>query len=259
MDKVIPFFLDGLPRAATIWLLLVLFAVVAILGLIVSARREEPAAQQPVPGTVLKRARLAAKAQELSRYAQEVGVAAERAATMAERRREEWMAAQVHSEAAWQAYEASDATARRLSAAAVLPTPRTPRTPDEYADRERYLHRAAMFACSRRELSALDLSDVLAHRNGWDPRHHPVEQEVILRRTVRDSLLAAHRVATRWERDAWQAAETAAVAAKSLREEAFVAAQRSRQVQQALLPVLTPSRPARRPLQLIGSMRISRA
>ena len=57
----------------------------------------------------------------------------------------------------------------------------------EPAYRERFLHRKAMAACSRKELSALDLSDALAHRKGWDPKRHPVDQEVVLRRAIRES------------------------------------------------------------------------
>ena len=105
-------------------------------------------------------------------------MAAERSAVTARRRRDEWLRALEEVEASWRAYEAADAAARRVEAAAVLPEPRTPRTPAEYADRERYLHRAAMAACCRKELSVLQLSDALAHRNGWDPRRHPVEQEI---------------------------------------------------------------------------------
>jgi hypothetical protein len=99
-----------------------------------------------------------------------------------------------------------------------------------------------MRACSHRQLSALDLSDALAHRNGWDPRCHPVEQEVVLRRVARDSLRQAYRVAAQREATAWQAANTASVAARGLREEAFLAAERARQARRAL----GPSRPANR-------------
>ena len=53
------------------------------------------------------------------------------------------------------------------------------RKPGENADRQRYLHHAAIAACRNREISIAQLNDVLAHR-GWNPRLHPVVQEVAL-------------------------------------------------------------------------------
>ncbi|MEK8108418.1 hypothetical protein NKG94_32340 [Micromonospora sp. M12] len=93
----------------------------------------------------------------------------------------------------------------------------TAQTPAEYADRERYLHRAALDAYWRRELSVEQLSDVFAHRDGWDPRLHPVEQELVLQRAVRDNLAARHAAAREHEQVAWRAAEVAVAAARSLR------------------------------------------
>ncbi|MEE6257403.1 hypothetical protein [Plantactinospora sonchi] len=243
MEKIFYYFLIDVPRAMTIWAVLMVLAAAATVGLIMRPRHSgtgtadlaaEPGGPGPDGATPVgaepalraeeqRRRALASRALELHRYAEEVTVAAERSAVTAQRRRDEWLTAQEEAESAWQAYEAADVAARRVAAAAVLPEPRTPRTPAEYADRERYLHRAAMAACTRKELSVLQLSDALAHRNGWDPRRHPVEQEIVLRRTVRDSLFAAHRAATERERAAWRDAEVAAEAARSLREEAFAA------------------------------------
>jgi hypothetical protein len=121
--------------------------------------------------------------------------------------------------------------------AAGMPLPHTPRTPAEYAYRERYLHHAAMSACSRRELSALELSDALAHRRGWDPRLHPFEQEVVLRKFAREGQLASLRTARGLEQAAWKSAEVAAVAARSLRAEAFAAKEEARQARQMAGPV----------------------
>ncbi|TNH30112.1 hypothetical protein FHG89_09375, partial [Micromonospora orduensis] len=106
--------------------------------------------------------------------------------------------------------------------------PRTPHTPAEYAARERYLHRAAMAAYWRGELTMGQLGDVFGHRRGWDPRRHPVEQEVLLARAIRDARLADHRVAAERERSAWRAAELAAESARTLAEEAYAAAARLR-------------------------------
>ncbi|MEV4753596.1 hypothetical protein AB0J86_00540 [Micromonospora sp. NPDC049559] len=227
METVLYHFFVDVPRAAFIWTGLITLAVIAMAVLIALPRRERRAEEPELREEAGRQAILAARAREASRYADEVAVAADRAAETARRQREQWLAAQEEAEAAWRAYDEADAAARRLLPAAALPAPRTPRTPAEYADRERYLHRAAMSACSHRQLPVLELSDVLANRNGWDPRRHPVEQEVILRRTVRDRLWAEYRAAVQREQEAWQAAEVAATAARSLREEAFAAAARA--------------------------------
>ena len=87
-----------------------------------------------------------------------------------------------------------------------------------------------MTRCSHRQLSALDLSDVLAHRNGWSPERHPVEQEVALQQAVRDNLFTAYQAAAERERKAWQDADVAAAASASLRAEAIVAAGRAKRV-----------------------------
>lgn len=217
------------PRAMAIWTGLIVLAFLTLMTII--------ARPNPDPGPLgadteelrplreaERRQRLAAKAQELIRYAEEVAVAADRANNTAQRRREEWLAAQNEVERAWRAFDAADNEVRRLSRAAAFPPPRTPRTPAEYADRERYLHRAAMRACSHGQLSALRLSDVLAHRAGWDPRRHPVEQELILQRVIREELWSAYQSAVQREREAWHAAGMAVKAARSLRQEATSAA-----------------------------------
>jgi hypothetical protein len=256
LETVLYNFFVGVPLAAAIWSALLLLAVTAMVALIAFPRRRRTDDAPELPEAERRRKMLSAKAQESSRYAEEVAVAATRAAATAQRRRDEWLAAQEQAEAAWRAYDGADAAARRLARVSALPTPRTPHTPAEYADRERYLHRAAMAACCRRELSVLELSDVLAHRHGWDPRRHPVEQEVVLRRTVRDRLLAGQRSAAARERAAWQVAEVAAVAARSLREEAFTAAGRAYRLRHWLEPESRQSEAApavaRQPRTVIG-------
>ncbi|GIH05784.1 hypothetical protein Rhe02_38510 [Rhizocola hellebori] len=243
MNAVFLEFLHGLMQAAAIWLALLAVAVIALSVMVRRpAKRERLPEEQRVRGALLKRARLTAQYEELNRFADEVSVAAQRAAATADRRRAEWLAAQGRVQIAWEAYTACDDQARRLTAAAAIPAPRTPSTPAEYAERERFLHRAAMAACSHRQLSPLDLSDALAHRNGWDPRRHPVEQEMVLRRVARDGLLETYHAAAQQESAAWQVANTATVAARSLREEAYLAADRARQAKR----VARPGRPANR-------------
>ncbi|MCX4474672.1 hypothetical protein OOK41_30915 [Micromonospora sp. NBC_01655] len=230
------------PQAAAIWLALLGVAAVAVTALVV-----RPDLFRSVIGGRFREAAMpsrleqAAEDRERHRYAGEVATAAERAAATAQRLRAEWLSAQEEVETVWQACEVAEDAVRRLAAAAGLPRPHTERTPAEYADRERYLHRAALDAYWRRELSEEQLSDVFAHRNGWDPRLHPVEQELVLHRAVRDHLRTRQQAAREREQAAWRAAEQAVVAARSLREEAF-AATAPAEPEQPLLPGVTDGR-----------------
>lgn len=223
MQTVLSTVLLDVPRAAAIWLALLVIVAGTVTALIV-----RPGLFRTVAGWRIREAVLpsllqeAAAERERRRYAEEVATAADRAAATVARLRAEWLAAQEQVEAAWQACEAAEAEVRRLASAAALPRPHTERTPAEYADRERYLHRAAMDAYWRRELSVEQLSDVFARR-GWDPRLHPVDQQLVLRRVVRDNLRARLRAAQERERAAWRAVEQAAVAARRLRQEALAA------------------------------------
>ncbi|MCX4387040.1 hypothetical protein OG777_08870 [Micromonospora peucetia] len=239
MQNVFSSVLLDVPRAAVIWLSLLGVVAVTVAGLLLRPGRLRFAA-----GSRIRRAAMpselerAEETRERSRYAEEVSVAAERSATTAARLRAEWLTAQEEVEAAWQAYEAAEADVRRLTVAEAMPLPRTGRTPAEYAERERFLHRAALDAYWRKDLSVEQLSDVFAHRNGWDPRLHPVEQELVLRRAVRDNLLARQRTAREREQAAWRAAELAAESAGSLRDEAFAAVNRRPEESQSLLPLI---------------------
>ncbi|WP_425768536.1 hypothetical protein [Micromonospora sp. DT229] len=236
MQTTLSAVLPDVPRAAAIWL-----SLLGIVTLAVSALLLRPRRLRFDVGARIREAALPSppESDEEDRWAQEVMVAAERAEATARRRREEWTAAQDAAEQAWQAYQAAEADVRRLAEAASMPLPQTPRTPAEYADRERWLHRAALEAYWRRELSVEQLSDVFAHR-GWDPRLHPVEQEMVLRRAIRDHLLAQQRIARDREQEAWHAAEVAAAAARSLRAETVSALLPAAEPHDSLLPFTEP-------------------
>jgi hypothetical protein len=244
--------LTGLREALTIWLGLVTLAVVACVLLSAPARRGRPkrsprqraVAATPSPHrvrpdwTVMNSDTAVLKvidtsrdghATELRRYAEEVTVAATRAAEAAGRWRSEWLSVQSATDAAWQAYEAADEAARRAFRAAAFPTPREPLTPGELAARQRYLHRTAREAYQRGELSLGQLNDALSGRNGWDPRLHPFEQQLIMRRIGLERRLQAYRTVSAMERSAWEAAEVAQTAKQSLRREAYSAQVRARQ------------------------------
>lgn len=246
MQTVLSAVLPDLSRAAVIWL-----SLLGVVAVAVSALLLRPGRFRFDPGARIRRAAMPShleqvqEEREQSRYAQEVAVAAERATTTAQRRRVEWVTAQEAVEAAWLAYEAAEAGVRRLDAAAAMPLPHTVRTPAEYADRERYLHRAALDAYWRRELSVEQLSDVFAHRDGWDPRLHPVEQELVLQRAIRDNLAARHAAAREREQATWRAAEVAVAAARSLREEAHAATGRRVADSASVLPLSEVARPTR--------------
>jgi hypothetical protein len=193
---------------------------------------------------------------DLSRYAAEVAVAASRAAVTAERRRQEWRAVHNAQAAAWRAYEAADRAARRAILAAAFPIPEgdDPAVSAEEARwRERYLLRAATSAYHRGELTIEQLSAAMMHRDGWNPHLHPIEQDLILRCTGRSRLLRTYQEVSEIERIAWHQAEMAAVAQRSLNEEAFAAALRAHRAQHPVpararrLPVTTTGRGRSRP------------
>ncbi|MFI7599509.1 hypothetical protein [Actinoplanes sp. NPDC049681] len=160
---------------------------------------------------------------DADRYADQVAAAAALAAETALRRRLAWESAQEEVDEAWAAFDRADQVARRCTAAAAFPVLRQRRTRAEIADRTRFLHRSALAACRHKELSIGQLNEVLAHRDGWNPRKHPVAQETALRGAVREHRFAAYRAATERERAAWTEAEKAAAALRSLRAEAVAA------------------------------------
>jgi hypothetical protein len=231
--------LPKIPHASVIWLILVAFPLLSVGVMVVRLAWLLVGDWVRAAG---RRARLSAEATDLTRYAEEVAVAAERATATVERHRERWLDALAGAEEAGRALDAVGAEVRRLAPAAPIPDPPSSRTPAEYADRERYLHRAAMLACARGRLSIFQLSDALAHRNGWDPRLHPACQEFVLHRAIRDHLAARQAAADERERAAWQAVRAAAVAADSLRQEAVAAAWRAHRLRPWLRPA--PDAPA---------------
>ncbi|HEY6593362.1 MAG TPA: hypothetical protein VI011_04505 [Asanoa sp.] len=234
MHTVMQNVLVSVPRAAAIWTILVLFATLSLAGLQLAGRRGRRPATVPVPVEDIDATQVVALADRPDRAAAAAATAVAEAEEAAARRRAEWLVAQAEAEQAWAAYEAAETAARRLEATVTLPAPRTQRTPAEYADREHFLHRAAMRACAHNALSPVDLTDALAHRHGWDPRLHPVEQEIALCRAVRDGQRAAERAAAHRERQAWRAAEDAAEAARIRRAEALAAVIRA-------TPVVVPA------------------
>ncbi|GAA2649360.1 hypothetical protein [Paractinoplanes durhamensis] len=211
METAMHSFLVSVPQAAALW--------VVMLGGVLLAAAAIARVQQPKPPAAEVRA------DEL-RYASEIAVAADRAAATAARRRAEWTTAQERLDATWLAFDAADRTARQAAQACAYPLISKRRKPGENVERERYLHHAASEACRNREISIAQLNDVFAHR-GWNARLHPVVQESLLRQAVREHRFDEYRKAMAAERDAWQEAESAAEALRSLRVEASSAVTRA--------------------------------
>jgi hypothetical protein len=154
------------------------------------------------------------------RYADEVGVAAQRASVMAERTSDDRVAAQRTRQAAWRAYEHAQEAVDRVRRAAVFPLEQGPPTPDELRARRRYLHRVASKAHDEGTLSAAQLADALTDRGGFDPSRHPFEQQLMLRQATRDRLLRTYQEAVEIERHTVRAADLAGASKRCLDAEA---------------------------------------
>ena len=168
----------------------------------------------------------AAEAADLRRYAEEVAVAAAGAAQTARRRRTAWLAAQDAVERAWPAYDEADDAARRFAGAGALPTPRTPRTPAEYAGPGAVAAPGGDGgALAGRPADGAARATCSAHRNGWDPAAAPGRAGGAAgpRGPGRRGWPATGCAAER-ERAGWRDAELAAEAARTLAAEAYAAA-----------------------------------
>jgi hypothetical protein len=206
METALESFFVSLPLAVALWLLLLLGVAIAVVSMALPRRAPAPSPAEA----------------ENIRYADEVSVAAERAAATAAHSRAEWEQAEKDLDAAWQAFDAADQIARRATRAGAYPLMSRRRKPGDNVDRQRYLHHAATAACRNREISIAQLNDVLAHR-GWNPRLHPVVQENALRNAIRAHRLVQYRAVQEREREAWETAEKDAEALRTLRTEAAAA------------------------------------
>ncbi|MEU4563205.1 hypothetical protein AB0F72_32910 [Actinoplanes sp. NPDC023936] len=195
------------------------------------------------------RSRRREQALEAVRYAAEVRVAAERAHNAAQRWQEIWRQAEEHAEGAWQAWRNAEEQLERTREAAAFPAPRSPQTPAEYADREQALRRMLQAAADRGDLpaEAVTMLQAAADRGelpagaagsravggeaavsgGWNPRSHPVEQELQVHRAIAAHRHRLYRQAVAAEQAAWHDAQLAAATRDSLRREWAAAARTS--------------------------------
>ncbi|MFI5916104.1 hypothetical protein [Dactylosporangium sp. NPDC051541] len=221
-------FANGMQQALTIWLALLAAAIIAFFVMSHINRRAtggpswwsriRKAIHNPdrKREKLAKAERSAKEIQELQRYCTELGVAAERATSMADRRRNEWEAAQRTQEAAWRAFEEAEQDVHRLRRANAFPL-----TEDDPESRRRHLVRMVNAAHDRGDISASHLADALMHRNGWDPQAHPFAQQMMLRKVIADRKFRAYQEASEIERHAAKAADLAAASKRSLDDEKF--------------------------------------
>lgn len=158
-----------------------------------------------------------------AQYASEVRVAAERAAVAAQRWQELWEQAETAMNAAYESWLDADARLCRATVAARWGIPWSAPTCEEYAARERFLHRAVAAACDRGDLPAEALADALAGRNGWDARLHPVDQELVIARATATYRRRCYDAAVTAEQTARHDAGLARRASSSLSREALAA------------------------------------
>ena len=217
------------PAPAAIWATLMLLTIPALLLLGSPIGLHDPLRAARAWLTALRRRderrqeHLAEAARAVT-YAEEIGVAADRAEAGAQRWQQRWEHSEDELTAAWQAWLDADARLRTALAAAGWGTPGTARTCEEYAVRERYLHRSLMQAVGRGEVPATVMADARAGRNGWDARLHPAEQDLVIARASAGWLRRRYEQAVAAEQAARHDAERAHRAARSLRREAGLAA-----------------------------------
>lgn len=217
------------PAPAAIWATLMLLALPAmlLLGSPNGLRNPRGAAREVV--AVLEdhredRRRQAAEVADATRLAEEVRVAADRATENAERWQRRWEQCTDDVDAAWQAWLDADTRLKAHLAAAAWSTPYPVRTCEEYAARDRFLHRTVAAAVERGELPEIAVDDALAGRNGWDARLHPLEQQLSVARASAAWLRHRYEQAVTAERVARHDAELARRTRDSLQAEALTTA-----------------------------------
>jgi hypothetical protein len=219
-------FLSSVPQAVAVWMVLSAVAFGAV------ALRSGPGLRRRMADrrrSARRRAQAVTARDRALRHAVESVRAGDRAAGVSRRRRREWQVLRDAADLAWEVFDVADSAARRAGQGAAFPTPWTAGSPAAFAERERYLHRAAAVACRRLEAPSDPTRDLFAHHHEWDPCRLPVGQEATLSRTVRDHLYLAYRRSAARERQAWRAADAASAAMRALNDVAADAALRLRQ------------------------------
>ncbi len=169
-----------------------------------------------------------------AQFADEVRVAADRAALAAERWQERWETATDEVTAAWDAWLDADARLRARRSGAAFGIPWSAQTPTEYVARERFLHKSVRTAAENGWLPAAAVADALAGRAGWDARLHPLEQELVIARATEGHLRDRYERAVAAEQAAAHDATLARRTSDSLRQESWLAETRANDLNRLL-------------------------
>ncbi|GAA3341765.1 hypothetical protein GCM10020358_34350 [Amorphoplanes nipponensis] len=233
------------PAPLAIWMTLLLLAALSVAALagVDGVRDPHLVLIDAVPFLRRWRAERARRGQDAAhavRYAEELTVAAERAARVADRWREHSRHSEQNAATAWQEWQDAAQRLTVVRAASAFPMPAA-RTPAEYADRERFLHRTIVAAAGRGDLPATAPAEALAGHGGWNPWLHPVEQEFAVQRATVAHRRRLHQRAVMAEKAARHDAQLARTTRDSLRREAAVAVARAAAVRH-LTPRVRPRR-----------------
>ncbi|MGX6603344.1 hypothetical protein ACWKSP_14550 [Micromonosporaceae bacterium Da 78-11] len=237
------------PAPAAIWATLMLLSLPAMLLLGSPEAIRNPGRFLVESVSVLRRhrarvAREQAEAVHAVRYADELTVVAERGAEAARRWHELWQESTQRTETAWQVWQDAEQALARTRAASAFAMPAA-RTPAEFVDRERFLHRALGAAVDRGDLPADTLTDALAGGGAWNAWLHPADQERAVDQAVATHKQHLYLQAVAAEEGAWHDVRLAASGRDSLQREAVAAVGRATAVRH-LVPVREP-KPAAAP------------
>ncbi|BBH68481.1 hypothetical protein ACTI_51660 [Actinoplanes sp. OR16] len=222
MNVFAEMFLDAPAAPITIWAVLMVLSLPALLVLASPQAVRDPLRAATETFGFLRRYRQEREQRQEEavaavRYAGEIAVAADRAGVAAQRWHECWRQADEHASLAWQRWQDAEQQLTRVRAGAAFRPAWSSRTPSEYADRESFLLRTVGAAVSRGDLPA----DALT---GFDPRLHPVEQELAVQRAIVAHRWELHLRAQEAEKAAWHDSQLATATRDSLRRETGEAA-----------------------------------
>ncbi|WP_157411639.1 hypothetical protein [Actinoplanes rectilineatus] len=227
----------------------VVLAVLFLTALTLSggSQQRKPRRTRPAPQRTSRAARRT-EAVDARRFAEEIHVAAARAGDSARNWQEFWAQSEEYAADAWQAWQDAEKQLARTRAATAFRSPHFLQTPSEYAENEKFLHRAAAKAVDRGDLPSTVLVDLAAGEGGWNPMLHPVEQELVLQMATAAVRRHMFEQATEAEESAWHDAQLAVAVRDSLRREAGEATVRAAALarylpsrERAAAPALRPS------------------
>ena len=225
MSVVQNHFLDGLWQALGVWFVLIALTASLVTFVLAPLWREQAFRfwVRAAAGR-LRRVRFRAEARRLHAHARRASERARLAATARQERRAAWWSVERNVDAAWSAFEAADADARRVLRAYGYGLLSEDDDGDDVAARRRVLRRLATEARARGDLSIRQLSEVRLERDPWDPRRPLADLETMLRCAIRDHRWHLYRRAAAAEREAWHEAESASETTSTLMREAVAAA-----------------------------------